>query len=345
MEYHQKSCTAQKSRMCQKRQKGGVAAQETSLTAQRVAQGAHTIDFEAEKQLLVSYFTHFSNITISRAGLKTPLIKPQYPPPLQTTCEYASQSSHTPLPIHYTATRRYLTMLVEEVPKMAQTQSSTVYFSSLINLTARPSSRHLTPFDRSTPDLEEAQSGRGGKSRPKVNYNLNDLMNAQTQTVETPASKGPLKSAHQVQLEKIMTKRLTELTKDTTPFELPKGYAYQSIHSNSADKKLSRLGNTPSTKKILAARRNLSLYFEEERNLLSINLILQVNYQFVDNTPEKPKMKKKKTGLTYPRRTFKLRLRLCCICGDQSNYSRCSLCGLFSCSVRCNRFHNELRCI
>lgn len=236
-------------------------------------------------------------------------------------------------------------MLVEEVPKTTLAQASTVYFTSLINLTARPSIRNQLPFDRATPDLEEPQAGRAGKSRPKVNYNLNDLMNAQTQTMETPTSKGPLKSAHQVQLEKITAKRLTELTKETAPFELPKGFAYQSIHaSNNSDKKF-RLGNTPSTKKILAARRNLNLYFEEERNLLSINLILQVNFQFVDNTSERPKTKKKKTGLTYPRRAFKPRLRLCCICGDQSNYARCSLCGLFSCSVRCNRLHNELRCV
>ena len=34
----------------------------------------------------------------------------------------------------------------------------------------------------------------------------------------------------------------------------------------------------------MAARRNLNLYFEEERNLISVNTILGINYQFVDFT-------------------------------------------------------------
>lgn len=126
----------------------------------------------------------------------------------------------------------------------------------------------------------------------------------------------------------------------TKGFELPKNFAYTSIHSsrdnrNSSQK--SRQGNTPSTKRILAARRNLNLYYEEERNLISINTILSSNFQFIDVIDSRDVKNK------IPERS-RPRVRLCCICGSKSNYSRCPLCGLYYCTVKCNKLHQELRC-
>lgn len=251
-------------------------------------------------------------------------------------------------------------MLVEEVPKSSKSGNSTVYFSSLINLTARPSAfSGINSIQRDgSPQLGQEQedgndqpnNSRMSKNRAKVNYNLNDLMNAQTQTNNNVTNRNtPLKSSQQIQLEKIATRRMNELNRETpsSSFDLPKNFSYQSVHSKNKsliDKK-SRLGNTPTTKKILAARRNLNSYFEEERNLMSVNSILSVHYQFLegDSTIAEPPSKKQKNFQRF--KPFKPRLKLCCICGLNSPYSRCTLCGLFSCSVKCNRLHQESRCI
>ncbi|KAF3985129.1 hypothetical protein FT663_05306 [Candidozyma haemuli var. vulneris] len=233
-------------------------------------------------------------------------------------------------------------MLVEEVPKSNEKNSSTIYFSSSINLSARPSAKH---YD--TGNGEDAN--RNSKSRPKVNYNLTDLLNAQTQANYSNGTitSGNFKSSQQLQLEKLIVKRLGELSKETpnANFEIPKTFGYNSIHKNlsAADKKKVRLGNTPSTKKILAARRNLNSYFEEEKNLISINTILGVNFSFAEQNDEvlqATSAKKRRVG----ERVFKPKAKLCCICGNLSGYSRCSNCGLYSCSVRCIRLHHESRC-
>ncbi|EMG48266.1 hypothetical protein G210_1183 [Candida maltosa Xu316] len=216
-------------------------------------------------------------------------------------------------------------MLVEEVPKSTNANTSTVYFSSSINLTARSLGRSDASGESAT------SSGTNKKGRAKVNYNLNQLMNAQISTNE-PTNSGPSKSAQQVQLERLVSKRLVELNHETSTkgLELPKNFTYTSIHATSnGDKKFSqksRLGNTPNTKRILAARRNLNSYFEEERNLMSVNTILGLNYQFVDFTNVENKKKKRKVEGIRPK------IRLCCICGDKSNYSRCPSCGLFYCT-------------
>ncbi|KAK6454793.1 uncharacterized protein RJT20DRAFT_129378 [Scheffersomyces xylosifermentans] len=227
-------------------------------------------------------------------------------------------------------------MLVEEIPKSANSNSSTIYFSSSINLTAR------STVARGGQGQEEDGSGASKKGRAKVNYNVNSLMNAQTQVNDSKNTSGPLKSAQQVQLERIVSKRLVELNKESSSstFEIPKNFNYNSIHFNaSKHNKKSRSGQTPTTKRILSARRNLNSYFEEERNLMSINTILGVNYQFMDFTEVASKSKKPKVDKIY-----RPRLRLCCICGSKSNYSRCYLCGLFYCSVQCNHLHAESRC-
>lgn len=247
-------------------------------------------------------------------------------------------------------------MLVEEVPKSNNSGTSTVYFTSSINLTARSNafSRQnqllLDAIDGDAGENGDANKGRL-KIRGKVNYNLNDLMNAQTQTTTNINRNSPLKSSQQLQLEKIVSRRLVDLNKETThsSFELPKNFNYQSIHfssSNDPNKKKSRLGNTPTTKKILAARRNLNSYFEEERNLISINSILSVNFQFIEQNESETQASKKAKSNNQPNSViFKPRLKLCCVCGLNSNYTRCVNCGLFYCSVRCNRLHQELRCI
>ncbi|KAK6463382.1 hypothetical protein DFJ63DRAFT_312700 [Scheffersomyces coipomensis] len=225
-------------------------------------------------------------------------------------------------------------MLVEEVPKSTNAKSSTIYFTSSINLSARSS--HF----RNGGDDEEATANK--KGRAKVNYNVNQLMNAQTQSNGSQPTDGPLKSAQQIQLERIVSKRLNDLNKESNSFEIPKNFSYNPINSTADHNKKSRLGNTPSTKKILSARRNLNSYFEEERNLMSINTVLSLNYQFVDfSEVETIRHKMRKTERN---RTFRPRVRLCCICGTNSNYSRCHLCGLFYCSVRCNKYHQESRC-
>lgn len=231
-------------------------------------------------------------------------------------------------------------MLVEEVPKRGPTNASTIYFSSLVNLQARPLSKSADAGGR------DEKNNRNSKSRPKVNYNLTELLNAQTQANYSngSVSSGVYKSSHQMQLEKIVSKRLAELGKETpnANFELPKTFAYTSVHKHmsAADKKKLRLGNTPSTKKILAARRNLNSYFEEEKNLISINTILGVNFSFAEQRNDTGSdAKRSKTG-----ESFKPKLKLCSVCGYRSNYSRCGNCGLYSCSVRCLRLHHELRC-
>lgn len=224
-------------------------------------------------------------------------------------------------------------MLVEEIPKQTQSNGSSIYFSSLVNLSARPFSK---AFD--------GDENRTGKNRPKVNYNLTDLLNAQTQANYSngSVSSGVFKLSQQMQLERLISKRLGDLGKETpnSNFELSKTFGYTSVHKtlSASDKKKVRLGNTPSTKRILAARRNLSSYFEEEKNLISINTILSVNYLFAEQHDMR-QAKKQKTE-----RRFKPKVKLCCVCGGQSPYLRCGSCGLYSCSVRCNRLHLELRC-
>lgn len=226
-------------------------------------------------------------------------------------------------------------MLVEEVPKQTQASSSSVYFLSLVNLSARPFSKAF-----------EGDENRNSKNRPKVNYNLTDLLNAQTQVNYSNGSvnSGVFKLSQQMQLERLISKRLGDLSKETpnSNFEIPKSFGYTSIHKSlsGGDKKKIRLGNTPSTKRILAARRNLNSYFEEEKNLISINTILSVNYSFAEQQDFGTDSKRRKTE-----RRFKPKVKLCCICGGQSHYSRCASCGLYSCSVRCNRLHLELRCV
>lgn len=238
-------------------------------------------------------------------------------------------------------------MLVEEVPKTTNSNSTTVYFSSLINLSARPSSYSSKQQDNNQDqdDSGNANINRHNKSRPKVNYNLNHLMNAQTQANEIAAYSGPLKSSQQIQLERIITKRLNELNKESTSntFEIPKNFTFQNANA-SGDKRKARQGNTPTTKKILSSRTNLNLYFEEERNLISINSILSLNYQFIDQIDSTSEAQSSQKKRKLNERTFKPRLRLCCICGSNSSYARCTNCGLFACSVKCNKLHEDLRC-
>lgn len=220
-------------------------------------------------------------------------------------------------------------MLVEEIPRGAST-SGTIYFLSLVNVQART--------------FKDPEENRTAKNRPKVNYNLTDLLNAQTQANYSNggvASNGAFKSSQQLQLERFLSKRVSELSKELPQcnFEIPKTFGYTSIHKNlsAADKKKVRLGNTPSTKRILAARRNLNSYFEEEKNLISINTILGVNYSFAEQNTSEGSKRRKVT-------VFKPKVKLCSVCGSNSNYLRCPNCGLYSCSVRCLRLHHELRC-
>lgn len=244
-------------------------------------------------------------------------------------------------PFNLTLTKLF--MLVEEVPKGSNPR---VYFSSSVNISAKTARSYVS----ATPEVSEnagESASRQGKNRPKVNYNLTYLMNAQTQVADANSS-GSLKSAQQIQLERIISKRILDLNREPASgaqFELPKNFAYHSVHGGLNTDKKARQGNTPTTKKILSARRNLNLYFEEERNIISVNSILALNYQFVEAidsiSEDGPASKKRKTRKTT---TFKPRLRLCCICGQNSSYARCASCGLFLCSVRCNQLHQELRC-
>lgn len=213
-------------------------------------------------------------------------------------------------------------MFVEEVPKKSNANSSTIYFTSSINLTARPSRiNHET-------DVQPVAK------KAKINYNLNDLMTAQLQSNDSQQSAGPLKSSQQITLERLTSKRLLELSKEgpVTNFELPKNY--ESKNNNKKNKQ----GNTPGTKKILSAKRNLNSYFEEERNLVSINSILSLNYQYLDQYDYLSSKKNKKEKI------FRPRIKLCCICSNVSNYARCHICGLFFCSIKCNRVHQDSRC-
>lgn len=235
-------------------------------------------------------------------------------------------------------------MLVEEIPKGSNSNSSTIYFSSSINLTARL----IIPKEDAT-SQGDAPAVVNKKGRAKVNYNVTQLMNAQVQlnqetSLRGGSGAGPLKTTQQLQLERLVSKRLSELNQESSSkgFELPKNFTYNTIHSSSTHKKShkSKLGNTPTTKRILSARRNLNLYFEEERNLMSVNTILALNYQFVDFADVERKSKKARIDS----RIYRPKLRLCCICGSKSNYSRCRLCGLYFCCVKCNNLHQQLRC-
>lgn len=237
-------------------------------------------------------------------------------------------------------------MLVEEVPKSNNPNSRTIYFSSSINLSARSTNYHSrNDWQGLNESHEDNNANRLSKSRPKVNYNVTQLMNAQTHANDSAASRGPLKSAQQIHLERIITKRLNDLIK-TSPsanFDLPKNFSFLSMNSAS-DKKKSKQGSTPGTRKILSSRRTLNLYFEEESNVLSINSILSLNFQFVDQIDDVAQDGNQHKSRKVEERSFKPRLKLCCICGIVSNYSRCRNCGLFTCSVKCNRLHEDLRC-
>lgn len=208
-------------------------------------------------------------------------------------------------------------MLVEEIPRNSLANPLTLYFSLLVNLAARPA--------------KTTDENRGQKKRQKVNYNLTDLLNAQTQTNVTH-NPGEFKTLQQVQLERLVDKRLTELGRETQSFDT-RHFQYTSIHELLAR----RVGNTPLTKRILAARRNLNSYFEEEKNLISINTILGVNYAFVEQNGGVLQRRRRRRD-----RVFKPKVKLCHFCGQQSNYSRCRACGLFVCSVRCNLEHQRL---
>ncbi|CAK9441144.1 uncharacterized protein LODBEIA_P50130 [Lodderomyces beijingensis] len=223
-------------------------------------------------------------------------------------------------------------MLVEEVPKSINTNAKTVYFSSSVNLSARSSGNRYA---------DESGADSAQKGRAKVNYNLNQLFNAQTQSNSASKDNGSLKSAQQIQLERSVQKRVSELNQESSGkgFELPKNFQYTGIRASRDPRhasQKSRLGTTPATKRILAARRNLNSYYEEERNLISVNTILSLNYQFLDYSETEGKPRK----MERPRP----KIRLCCICGSQSSYSRCPSCGLYFCCVKCNKLHLESRC-
>lgn len=227
-------------------------------------------------------------------------------------------------------------MLVEEIPKTLNTNTTTIYFLSLVNLQARPTHKS----DIQTDEL------RGEKNRPKVNYNITDLLNAQTQVNYNSGTVngGVFKSLHQMQLEKVITKRLLELSKESPnpTFELPKMFAYTSIHKtlSAADKKKVRHGNSLAAKRILAARRNFNSYLDEEKNWIWTNTIQGVHFLFAEQNWELAK-KQKKGSLPV----LKPKVRLCSVCGSRSPYSRCGACGLYSCSVKCRRLHFESRCV
>lgn len=229
-------------------------------------------------------------------------------------------------------------MLVEEIPKNINPNSTTVYFLSSVNLQARPTLKSV--------DAQTDESGRSEKNRPKVNYNITDLLNAQTQVNYNSGTVngGVFKSSHQMQLEKVITKRLSELSKESPnpSFELPKMFAYTSIHKtlSAADKKKIRLGNSLAAKKILAARRNFNSYLDEEKNWIWTNTIQGVHFSFAEQNWELATKKRKKQGETV----LKPKVRLCSVCGSRSPYSRCGSCGLYSCNVKCRRLHFELRC-
>lgn len=257
-------------------------------------------------------------------------------------------------------------MLVEEVPKTGVNKGSTVYFSSSVNLTARPfagrggggggngvdgagaggaGASSATGHSGSGSAGGSAGSGGGAAAaRAKVNYNLNDLMNIQTGQLESVTRHGSLKLAQQIQLERLISKRFGELNRENAlaaTFELPKNFA-DARGGGGGDRKAARVGNTQLTKRILAARRNLSLYLEEERNVILMNTILSLSYQFVGELEPMDALGTKRQKLT--RSLVKPKVRLCCVCGADLGYARCERCGLFLCSVRCNNVHLELRC-
>lgn len=255
-------------------------------------------------------------------------------------------------------------MLVEEVPKTGVNKGSTVYFSSSVNMTARPfvgrgagggggvDGAGASGAGASSATSHSAGGSAGGSAgigaasaaRTKVNYNLNDLMNIQTGQLESVTRHGGLKLAQQIQLERLINKRFGELNRENAlaaTFELPKNFA-DARGGGGGDRKAARVGNTQLTKRILAARRNLSLYLEEERNVILMNTILSLSYQFVGELEPMDAMGTKRQKLT--RSLVKPKVRLCCVCGADLGYARCERCGLFLCSVRCNNVHLELRC-
>lgn len=225
-------------------------------------------------------------------------------------------------------------MLIEEIPPKRNNNSSTIYFSSSINLSARPNPR-LNLGNNNENNQPKAK-------KAKINYNLNDLMNKQIQTNDGQKANGPLKSTHQIALEKAATRRILDLSKEAnnTNFELPKNFEYR--NRAGTGNKLSRQGSTPGTKKILSARRNLNSYFEEERNLVSINTILTISYHYLDQFDAYTNLNGSKE-LTQTK-LFRPRIKLCCICSNISSYARCMNCGLFYCNIKCYKIHQESRC-
>lgn len=220
-------------------------------------------------------------------------------------------------------------MLIEEISKSFK-KAKTEHFSLDNNAVLESIGNNL---------FQEDDGIETKKNRVKLNYNVNHLMNAQIQANGKDRENGITKSAQQVAFEKLVQRRLNDLNKECHKKSIdPLKDFFNNIQSlNKDQKRLLRTENKNSTKKKITERRTFAVYFEEEKNLVHINNILNYNYQFIDMDTSLD-FEKKKT------RVFKLNLKLCCICGEVSNYARCLNCSFYFCSVKCNLLHQSTRC-
>ncbi|CAM9015274.1 hypothetical protein WICANDRAFT_76486 [Wickerhamomyces anomalus NRRL Y-366-8] len=205
--------------------------------------------------------------------------------------------------------------LVEEITNKYDRDS---YFTSSINLPSK--SKH-----KST-----SQDNRPRKRLAPGTYNL--------ATIESNLHGTGL--TEDLAEQKNSMKRFDELDKEnyneSSRIELPKTgllFEYNRFESNSTvlqnEKKLGpkggrlKQGNTAQVKKILASRKQLSNYLDEDDKNASIlfNVV----------------SKKKNLQFIVPNK------KLCSICGDNAPGS-CVRCNSRVCSVKCSTVHNETRC-
>ncbi|CCH43039.1 Vacuolar protein sorting-associated protein [Wickerhamomyces ciferrii] len=204
--------------------------------------------------------------------------------------------------------------LVEEINPRIDRDS---YFTSSINLPSkskhRPTSEDFRPRKRLAP---------GTYNLATIESNLHGT----GLTEDLVETKNSLKRFEELDKENYNDTAKIELPKNGMNFEYTKFEANQlnSEHLKFGPKggKLKQ-GSTTQIKKILASRKTLTNYLDEDDKTTSIlfNLV----------------SKKKNLQFLVPNK------KLCSICGDNSPGS-CVRCNSRVCSVKCSTVHNETRC-
>lgn len=199
-------------------------------------------------------------------------------------------------------------MLVEE---LARNADRSVYFTSSINVTSRK---------------QKASSGQENRrKRPTPGtYNLSNIetnLHGTGLTEDLQTTKNDLKRFQELDKENYNDTKI-DLPKIGLNFEYKRFPGFDRVQQGPKGGRL-KTGANASTKKILASRKMLSNYLDEDERQASIqfNLVSKKQLKLLMVPPKK----------------------LCSICGDNAP-SSCTRCLARICCVKCSRIHNESRC-